>query len=117
VDFFHASDATGHLSVGGRDGRWVLRLHGELDASQADWLADLLGVAADQRPRELIVDLSALDFLDCGALAVLVAARQRLADHDGRLVVTGARPIVARLLAVTGLDRCLAAELPGGPRP
>jgi anti-anti-sigma factor len=117
VDFFHASDSTGHLSADGRDGRWVLRLHGELDASQAEWLADLLGVALDQRPRELIVDLSALDFLDCGALAVLIAARQRLAGRDGRLVVAGARPIVARLLAVTGADRYLAAELPGRPTP
>ena len=110
MDFFHASDATGHLSVDGPDGRWILRLRGELDASQADWLADLLGMALDQRPRELVVDLSAVDFLDCGALAVLVAARQRLADRDGRLVLTGARPIVTRLLAVTGLDRSLTAE-------
>jgi anti-anti-sigma regulatory factor len=94
VDFFHVSDATGHLSAGGAAGRWVLRLHGELDASQRDWLADL----------------SALDFLDCGALAVLVAAQQRLTGHDGRLVIRGAQPIVTRLLAVTGLDRYLAAE-------
>lgn len=85
----------------------VLRLQGELDASTEDQLRVVIGSALDQSPELLVVDLSALAFMDCSGLSVLVWAHQRLAGQQGELLITGAQPVVQRLIRLTGLDTYL----------
>lgn len=84
--------------------RVVLRLHGELDAANRDTLRRALDASVAQGPQTLEVDLSGLGFADCSTLSVLVSAQLRLAEHNHELIITGAQPIVRRLLAVSGLD-------------
>src|SRR5690349_7030861 len=83
--------------------RSVLRLQGELDASNRDRLHCAISGALESHPPLLVVDLSGLDFADCAGLSVLVWAHKRLAGCGHRLVLTGAQPVVARLLHLTGL--------------
>lgn len=92
----------------------VLRLHGELDVSNSDCLWRAISTAArDRRWRTLVLDLGSLRFTDCSGLSVLVRAHQQLARQDRRLVLTGARPMVRRLLALTRLDTYLEMRVPG----
>jgi anti-anti-sigma factor len=96
--------------------RSVLRLQGELDVCTKDRLRLAISSALNHSPRLLVVDLSALGFMDCGGLSVLVWAHQRLAEQECQLLITGAQPIVLRLMHLTGLDthlRLSTAE-PGG---
>jgi anti-anti-sigma factor len=87
------------------DQQSVLRLRGELDITNRDHLHRAIGrVLEDHHPRTLVVDLSGLGFADCGGLAVLAWAHARLAEQGHQLVITGAQPIVRRLLGLTGLD-------------
>jgi len=79
-------------------------LHGELDAANRDTLRRALDASVAQGPQTLEVDLSGLGFADCSTLSVLVSAQLRLAEHNHELIITGAQPIVRRLLAVSGLD-------------
>lgn len=87
--------------------RATLRLAGELDVCNKDVLEDALGPILDRCPRMLVVDLSALGFMDCSGLSVLIEARQRLAADQGQVCLTGSQPVVSRLISLLGLDACL----------
>ena len=92
--------------------RSVLRLQGELDASNRDRLHSAISSALERRPPVLVVDLSGLDFTDCAGLSVLVGAHKHLAASGHRLLITGANPAVQRLLHLTGLDTYLHLNTP-----
>jgi anti-anti-sigma factor len=90
----------------------VLRLQGELDASNRDRLHSTISSALEHHPPLLVVDLSGLDFTDCAGLSVLVGAHERLAASGHRLLITGAKPAVQRLLHLTGLGAYLHLSNP-----
>jgi anti-sigma B factor antagonist len=93
--------------------RSVLRLRGELDVSTEDQLRLAIGSVMDHSPELLVVELSALGFMDCSGLSVLVWAHQRLAEQERQLLLTGAQPVVQRLIRLTGLDTYLHFSVPG----
>ena len=86
-------------------GSWSeLRLDGELDVCNRDLLENAISEALERGSRLLAVDLSALAFMDCAGLSVLAEAHRLMARSQRRLVLAGARPIVRRLIGLTGLD-------------
>jgi anti-sigma B factor antagonist len=87
--------------------RSVVRLQGELDASTRDRLRRAIDSALEGHPPILVVDLSGLDFADCAGISLLVWAQKRLTARGSELVITGPKPIVRRLLQLTGLDTYL----------
>lgn len=87
--------------------RSVLRLQGELDVSTRDRLRHAVDSALEGHPAILVVDLSGLDFADCAGLSILVCAQKLLTAGGSELVTVGAKPIVRRLLQLTGLDTYL----------
>ena len=90
-----------------RDGLGLVALSGEVDLYTAPRFKDDLIALIDEGVTELIVDLSAVTFIDSTALGVLISGIKRLHDTDGHLVVVaGSRPVV-RILSITGLDRVL----------
>jgi anti-anti-sigma factor len=76
------------------DGRWVLSVAGEVDMSNAGTLADALTRARDG-DGPLIVDLSAVEYLDSAGLTALFANASRV-----ELI---ASPLLAPVLTVSGL--------------
>jgi anti-anti-sigma factor len=94
----------------------VLRLDGELDVASRHVLRQELNAILEQDPQTLEVDLSGLWFADCSSLSVLASAQMSLAERGHRLIITGAQPIVRRLLAVTGLDAFFRFGEPATPR-
>ena len=64
----------------------VLTVNGELDIATAPTLRARLDAAIEGGTRRLVIDLSAVLFLDSVALATIVHAKQRLAE-DGRLAI------------------------------
>jgi anti-sigma B factor antagonist len=87
----------------------VVHLAGELDIIGApDLRACLYGLLmADQA---VVVDLSALSFLDSSGMAVLASAHRQAASGRGTIVLRGAGGIVARVLEVSGVDQVLTVE-------
>ena len=84
---------------------------GELDAAAAPQIAAQLAQIAAHRPQRLVFDLTGLWFLDCAA-ARLIAGMSLPAGR--RPVIRGARPVVRRVLQVSGLAaRCELEEEPG----
>lgn len=92
--------------------RSVLRLQGELDVSSRDRLHSAISRALEDHPPLLVVDLSGLSFIDCAGLSVLVGAHKRLAGCGHRLLITGAKPAVQRLLHLTGMGTYLHLSNP-----
>lgn len=64
----------------------VVTVRGELDIATAPALRDLLDAANEAGTHRLVVDLSAITFLDSVALATIVHAKQRLPE-DGRMAL------------------------------
>lgn len=79
-----------------------LRLVGELDRSDSAALGRDLRLAAD-RKRDVLLDLSACEFIDSAALATILGTHTALAEKGLRLRGFGAQGQVRRLIEVTGL--------------
>jgi anti-sigma B factor antagonist len=63
---------------------------------------DLEQVVA-QAPNKIVLDLSAVDFMDSTGLGVFVSLLKKLGP-DGAIAVAGVRPAVLRLFQLTRLD-------------
>ncbi len=85
-------------------GAVVVRLTGELDLYNAHEVRDVLVEEAARDPERVVIDLSAVDFIDSTALGVLIEARTKLANRRAFLL---AAPAVEtrRALEISGLDR------------
>ena len=87
-------------------GQWtVLHVSGEMDAATAPQLRECVITAAAAGIRCLVLDLSAVGFMDSTALGVLVGADKRLRTLDGHLRLVVTSPMSLRVLTMTGLDR------------
>jgi anti-sigma B factor antagonist len=64
----------------------ALTVSGELDIATAPVLRDRLNAAIDAGTHRIVIDLSALTFLDSVALATIVHAKQRLPEA-GRMAI------------------------------
>jgi anti-sigma B factor antagonist len=86
----------------------IFILRGSLDLATSPTIRAALSEAADKGRKDIIVDLTGLEFLDSTGLGALIGAHRRASEHDGtlRLVVTDG-PIF-RLLNITGLIRIFA---------
>jgi anti-sigma B factor antagonist len=89
-----ASIGKGHVVVG---------LCGELDVTCAA-AAEAAITALVARGQWLIIDMSALDFVDCGSLGALLRVQGLVRQAGGDLVLAAPGRLVLRLLALTGGD-------------
>ena len=86
----------------------VARVAGEIDASNAPWLAERLAELVTNRSAELAIDLTETTYLDSAGIAVLFELATAMTRHRQqlRLVVAEASPI-ARMVGLTGLDAAI----------
>jgi anti-sigma B factor antagonist len=101
-------------------GAIIVRLTGELDLYNAEPIRAALLQAVAEQPERLVVDLSAVRFMDSSVLGALIEARSRLPESRAFLLA-GPRLETSRALEISGLDRyfvihetvgaALAAEL------
>jgi anti-sigma B factor antagonist len=82
----------------------VVRLAGEADVSTRA-LADVLAAETAKQPRLLLIDVSALTFIDSAALHEFVRAHRKLRAGGGRLALVGPAGAVARVIQLSALDQ------------
>lgn len=91
------------------DGYVVVSLAGELDLYNAHEVRDALLECAAEAPERLVVDLSAVKFIDSTALGVLIEARTRMENRRGFLLAAPGLE-TRRALEISGLDRHFAVH-------
>jgi anti-anti-sigma factor len=83
---------------------WVVEVLGNLTAAELPALLDRLAeAAADEKAAGVVLMLGAVHQVDAAGVAAVRAAREALAEHGGRLVLTGANAAVASALNTAGL--------------
>lgn len=87
----------------------LVRVAGELDLASAPLLRDVLTSADADPAREVVVELSAVTFIDCSGLAPLLEARAKLGE---RLRLSGLPRAVSQLLHLVGLDATFPIDDP-----
>jgi len=89
----------------------VVRLEGEIDASNVDDVGNRLRSIVSNRSVALIVDLTATTYVDSAGINLLFALGEQLASHQQRLalVVQEGSPI-ARMFSLTGLDQAIGTH-------
>jgi anti-sigma B factor antagonist len=80
----------------------VVAVRGELDAVTSREFDEYLTTARQQSDR-IILDLTAVDFMDTSSLAVIVGHWKKLTVRDGILALAGARYRYTKTLWITGL--------------
>jgi anti-anti-sigma factor len=80
----------------------LLTLEGELDLAAAPAMRGRLESARAEGARAVVLDFSAVTFVDSAALHELLLGHQRLQAGGAQLLVAGAARPVARLLELTG---------------
>jgi anti-sigma B factor antagonist len=90
------------LSSEQHDDSVVITVAGDLDIVTSPALDDCLTQARTAANR-VILDLSAVDFMDTSALAVIVGHWKKLESAGGTLALAGARYRYTKTLWITGL--------------
>jgi anti-sigma B factor antagonist len=92
------------LDVDTAGGRATLHLRGELDVATAPSLRDTVVRMISEGRTHLEFDCTSLSFIDSTGLGVLIGARARALAANGNVALSGVRPALQRLLAVTGIE-------------
>jgi anti-sigma B factor antagonist len=90
----------------------VFPLEGALNARRVPDVRIPLHRAVDEAHGDLVVDLSEVDRIDVTGIGLLVDAHRRASRLGHRLLLRNVPPNVARMLAVTRLNRILHFESP-----
>ena len=88
------------------EGSYILvELAGEADVTGIQALNALLEAETSKRPALLIIEMSALRYMDSAALHTILRAHLVLAKAGGRLALVSPRDAVARVLHMTEADQ------------
>lgn len=87
----------------------VVAVAGEVDLHNSPTLRnELLKQLADGTVRRLVLNLSAVPYVDSSAIAVFVEALQKLRKCGGKVYLTNLQPRVRGLLEIARLDKIFA---------
>jgi anti-sigma B factor antagonist len=87
----------------------TVRVSGEIDMLTAPQLLDCLLTAAETHPRELVVDLTLVTFMDSSGIAALIKAHKRL-PPTSNIVLRGVRRNVRTVLELTAVNALFKVE-------
>ena len=87
----------------------VIAVRGEVDLHNSPALrAEILKHLADPAVRRLVLNLSAVPYMDSSGIAVFVEALQKLRRVGGKVCLTDLQPRVKGLLEIARLDTIFA---------
>jgi anti-sigma B factor antagonist len=98
------------LSVRHHGDRAMIHISGEIDLATCPQLQSVVVDLVDRGCHQLILDLERVSFMDCAGIRVLVDARRRVQEHGGSVRLVRPRPLVWRVLALTGMTTVFPIE-------
>ncbi|GGO02152.1 STAS domain-containing protein [Microbispora bryophytorum] len=91
----------------------VVALDGALDYTNAERLRQDVEAALGEEHRELVLDLSGMDFCDSTGIRILLSVRKLMQERDGAVTMASLNARLTRIFKLTGLTSAftLAASL------
>jgi anti-sigma B factor antagonist len=83
----------------------LVELAGEADVLGSEALQGVLDAQTRKRPGLLVIEMSALRYMDSSALQAILRAHRTLVKDGGRLALVNPHDTVARVLEMTEVDR------------
>lgn len=91
-----------------KDGYLILHLEGELDTYNCGQLRSALVEQVENNHNRIIVDMSAVDYIDSTGLGSLVGGLKRVSEHGGSMKIVCDNPQIVKVFEITGLDKVFA---------
>ena len=89
-----------------REGRLTIYLHGELDHHEVRRSMEAIERLLDEYlPRECILDLTHLNFMDSSGIALILKMHRRMYECGGRAWVENAAAQPMRVIDASGIER------------
>ncbi len=85
--------------------RLVVTPAGRLDSLNAPELEQKLTADVDSGHHDLVLDLSALDYISSKGLSALLSVGKKVKRHDGRMVLAGLSDHVHQVVMISGFER------------
>jgi len=95
------------VTVRGDGTERIVHLEGTCDIASAPQLRERLTTLRPPDVRNVILELSDLEFIDSTGLGLILGALRRMREAGGTLRVVGAQGAVLRVLEITDLDKVI----------
>jgi anti-sigma B factor antagonist len=82
----------------------LVGVEGEIDYANSPSLRVELLATLQKKPRRLVIDLTAVRYMDSSGVATLVEALQAIRAYQGRLILCGLQPKVRGMIEIARLD-------------
>lgn len=90
------------------DGRLIIFISGELDHHAArEAAAKIDDILEEYLPRDCVLDLGGLKFMDSSGIALILRVSKRLAPTGGRTSIENPAPQALRVIDASGIDRLI----------
>ena len=86
------------------DDTTVVAVEGEIHVSTAPEFTKLLTATINAGRTRMVIDMTAVEFIDSTGLSVLLNALRRVTRAGGRMALVCSNPTVLRLFEITRLD-------------
>jgi len=83
----------------------VLPLEGEIDLHVSPNVTASLKLMIEKKPRQLIVDLSRVTYIDSSGLAALIEGMQNVEQYGGKFVLAGLQETIRTIFEIARLDQ------------
>ncbi len=83
----------------------VLPLEGEIDLHVSPRIAASLNAIINTKPKQVVVDLSKVSYIDSSGLAVLIEGMQNVAAYGGKFALAGLQESVRPIFEIARLDQ------------
>lgn len=83
----------------------VIELEGEVDVYTAPQLKQQMINLLESGNKQMIIDLTKVEYLDSTALGVLIGGLKRMREMDGNMMLVCPSARIRRVFEITGLDK------------
>ena len=83
----------------------VLPLEGEIDLHVSPNVTASLRMMIEKKPKQLIVDLSRVTYIDSSGLAALIEGMQNVEQYGGKFMLAGLQETIRTIFEIARLDQ------------
>ncbi len=83
----------------------VLPLEGEIDLHVSPRISASLGAMINEKPKQVVVDLTNVSYIDSSGLAVLIEGMQNVEAYGGKFALAGLQANVRPIFEIARLDQ------------